>query len=211
MHGAMRKAAQVCGFNRPVGEAHAQSNLKKLVARLNRRQHEEVEAHATAQGSGWVAEIKGAKKRVQEAKREVEDEHECIYSRGVAEHERYMERVVPYKSLRYIRELAEAGRPHEMKAVRLPDGRVTGNKREVLAAVAESFRTQHNTGQKGLGETTRKMVRAPPQVFTKEQSRAIHNRRVTLEEMGTAVQALKRKKSPGVDQLVAEAYHNPMR
>ena len=57
----------------------------------------------------------------------------------MAEHERYMERAVPYKSLRYIRELAEAGRPQEIRAVRLQDGRVTGNKRQVLEEVAQSF------------------------------------------------------------------------
>ena len=62
----------------------------------------------------------------------------------VAEHERYMERAVSYKSLRYIRELAEAGKPQEIRAVRLQGGRVTGNKKEVLEEVAQSFRRQHN-------------------------------------------------------------------
>ena len=41
----------------------------------------------------------------------MEEEHERIYQKVVAEHERYMERAVPYKSLRYIRELAEAEKP----------------------------------------------------------------------------------------------------
>ena len=58
----------------------------------------------------------------------MEDEHERIYQNVVGEHEWYMETAVPYKSLRYIRELAEAGRPQEIRAVRLQDGRVTGDK-----------------------------------------------------------------------------------
>ena len=52
------------------------------------------------------------------------------------------------------------------------------------------------------------MVRALPRVFTAEQSEAIHRSRVTLGEKKEAVRALKRKKSPGVDQLVAEAYQH---
>ena len=74
--------------------------------------------------------------------------------------------------------------------------------------MAQSFRRQHNQGQQGLSETTRRMVQALPRVFTAQQSEAMHRSRVTLEEIKEPVQALKRKKSPGVDQLVAEAYQN---
>ena len=119
-----------------------------------------------------------------------------------------MERAVPYKSLRYIRELAGAGRPQEIRAVRLQDGRVTGNKREFLEAVADTFRGQHNQGQQELRDITRRIVGALPRVFTEEQSKAIHRCRVTLGEITEAVWALKWKKSPRVDQLVAAAYQN---
>ena len=94
------------------------------------------------------------------------------------------------------------------QAVGLQDGRVTGNKNEVLEEVAKSFRRQHNQGQQGLRGTMRQMVQGFPRVFTAEQSEAIHRSRVTLGEMKEAVRALKRKKSPGVDQLVGEAYQN---
>ena len=90
----------------------------------------------------------------------------------------------------------------------LQDGRVMGNKREVLDAVLESFRGQHNEGQQGLGETTQSRVRALPRVFTEEQSEPTHRRTVTLGEKMEAVPARKRKKSPMEDQLVAEAYQN---
>ena len=138
----------------------------------------------------------------------MEEEHERIYQKVVAEHERYMERALAYKSLRYIRELAEAGKPQEIQPVRLQDGRVTGNKREVLEVVAQSFRGQHNQGQQELSRNTQRMVRALPRVFTAEQSEDIYRSRVTLGEMKEAVRALKGKKSPGVDQLVAEAYQH---
>ena len=138
----------------------------------------------------------------------MEDEDERVYQKVVAEHERYMERPVPYKSLRYIRELAEAERPQEIRAVRLQDGRVTGNKGKVLEGVAQSFRRQHNQGQQELSGTTRRMVRALRRVFTAEQSEAIHRSRVTLGEIKEAVRALNKKKSPGVDRLVAEAYQH---
>ena len=138
----------------------------------------------------------------------MEEEHERIYQKVVAEHERYMERAVPYKSPRYIRELAEAGKPQEIWAVRLQDGRFTGNKREVLEEVAQSFRRQHNQGQQELSGITRRMMRALPRVFTAEKSEDIHRSRVTLGEIKEAVQALRRKKDPGVDQLVAEAYQH---
>ena len=52
------------------------------------------------------------------------------------------------------------------------------------------------------------MVRALPRVFTAEQSEDIHRSRVTLGEIKEAVKALKGKKRPGVDQLVAEAYQH---
>ena len=92
--------------------------------------------------------------------------------------------------------------------MRLQDGRVTGNKREVLEEVAQSFRRQHNQGQQELSRITRRMVRALPRVFKAEQSEDIHRRWVTLGERKEAVRAIKRKKSPGVDQLVAEAYQH---
>ena len=114
-----------------------------------------------------------------------------------------MERAVPYKSLRYIRELAEAGKPQEIRALRLQCGRATSNKKEVLEEVAQSFRSQHNQGKQELSGITRRMVRALPRVFTAEQSEDIHCSRVTLGEIKDAVKALKGEKSPGVDQLVA--------
>ena len=138
----------------------------------------------------------------------MEDEHERVYQKVVAEHERYMEGAVPYKSLRYIRELAEAGERQEIWAVRLQDGRVTGNKWKVLEDVAQSFGRQHNQGQPKLSGMTRRMVRALPRVFKAEQSEDIHRRRVTPGKIKEAVRALKRKRSPGVDQVVAEAYQH---
>ena len=45
-------------------------------------------------------------------------------------------------------------------------------------------------------------------MFTAEQSEDIHCSRVTLGEIKEAVRALKGKKSPGVDQLMAEAYQH---
>ena len=188
----------MCGLNRQLGQSQAQPKLQRLVAALRKRQQEEVEARAQTEGAVWQEEVAQAKKRVQAARRAVEDEYERIYQKVVAEHERYMEGVVPYKALRYIRELAEAGRTQEIRAVRLQDGRVTGNEREVLEEVAQAFREQHNQGQQGLSKTTRRMVRALPRVFTDEQSEAIHCSRVTLGEIKEAVPALKRKKSPGV-------------
>ena len=206
VHQATRGAARVCGFNKQEGESQAQPKLQRLVATLRKRPHEEVKARAQAEGAEWQTEVTQAKKKVQEARRAVEEEQERIYQKVVAEHERYMERAVPYRSLRYIRELAEAGKPQEIRAVRLQDGRVTGNKREVLEEVAQSFRKQHNQGQQDLSRITRGMIGALPRVFTAEQSEDIHRSSVTLGETKEAVQALKRKKNPGVDQLVAEAY-----
>ena len=138
----------------------------------------------------------------------MEEEHKRIYQKVVAEHERYMETAVPYKLLRYIRELAEAIKTQEIRRVRLQDGRVTGNMREVLEEVTQSFRRQHNQGQQELSGITQTMVRALPRVFTAEQSEYIHRNRVTLGEIKEAVRALKGKKSPRVDQLVAEAYQH---
>ena len=204
-HQAIRSTARVCGFNRQEGELQAQPKLQRLVASLRKQLQEEVEARAQAGGAEWQMEVTQAKKRVRAARGAVEQEHERIYQKVVAEHERYMERAVPYKSLRYIRELGEAGKPLEIWAVRLQDCRVTGNKQEVPEEVAQSFRRQHNQGQQELSGITRRIVRALGRVFTVEQSEDIHRSRVTLGEIKEAVQALKRKKSPGVDQLVAEA------
>ena len=74
--------------------------------------------------------------------------------------------------------------------------------------MAQSVRRQHNQGQQGLSGTTLRMVQALPRVFTVEKGEAIHRSRVTLGELREAARALKRKKSPGVDKLVAEAYQN---
>ena len=92
--------------------------------------------------------------------------------------------------------------------MRLQDGRVTGNKREVLEDAARSFRKQHNQEQQRLSETTRRMFQALQRVVTAEQSEAIRRRGVMLGETKAAVWALKRKKSAAVDKLVAEAYQN---
>ena len=201
VHQAMRRAARICGFTKQGGESQAQPKLQRLVATLRKRQQEEVEARAPEEGTEWQTEVTQAKKRVRTARRAVEEEHERIYQKVVAAHERYMERAVPYKSLRYIRELAEAGKPKEIRAVRLQCGRVTGNKKEVLDELARSFSRQHNQGQQELSGITRTMVRALPRVFTAEQSEDIHRSRVTLGEIEEAVKSLKGKKSPGVDQV----------
>ena len=192
VHQAMRRAARICGFTKQGGESQAQPKLQRLVATLSKRQHEEVEARAQEEGAEWQTEVTQAKKRVRTARRAVEEEHERIYQKVVAEHER-----------RYIREKTQ-----EIRAVRLQCGRVTGNKKEVLEEVAQSFRRQHNQGQQELSVITRGMVRALPLVFTAEQSEDIHRSRVTLGEIKEAVKALKGKKGPGVDQLVAEAYQH---
>ena len=160
MHQAMRSAAGVCGYNKQGGGWQAQPKLQRLVATLRKRHHEEVGARAQEEGAEWQTEVTQAKKRVRVVGRAVEEEHERIYQKVVAEHERYMEGAVPYKSLRYIRELAEAGKPQEIRAVRLQDGRVMGNQREVVEEVAQSFRKQHNQGQQELSGITRRMVRA---------------------------------------------------
>ena len=80
--------------------------------------------------------------------------------------------------------------------------------KKVLEEVAQSFRRQHNQEQQDLSRITRRMVRALPRVSTAEQSEDIHRSRVVLGETKEAVKALKRKKSPGVDQLVADAYQH---
>ena len=170
VHQAMMSAARVCGFTKQGGEAQAQPKLQRLVATLRKRQHEEVEARAQEKGAEWHTEVTQAKRRVQTARGAVEEEHERIYQKVVAEQEWYMESAVAYKSLRYIRELKEAEKPQEIRAVRPQDGRVTGNKREVLEEVAQSFRKQHNLGQRELSGITRRMVRALQRVFTAEQS-----------------------------------------
>ena len=114
-------------LSRQVGESQAQLKLQKLVATMIKRQQEEVKARAQTEGAVWQEEVAQAKKRVQAARRAVEDEHWRIYQKVVAEPERYMERAVPYKVLRYIWELVEAERPQEIRAVRLQDGPVMGN------------------------------------------------------------------------------------
>ena len=82
---------------------------------------------------------------------------------------------------------------HEIRAVGLQDGRVTDNKLEVLAAVAESLRRQHNQGQRELSGTTRSMVQALPRMFKEERSEAIHHCRVALGAITVGVRTLKRK------------------
>ena len=134
----------MCGFSRQVGESQAQPKLRQLVATLTKRQQEEVGPRAQTEGAMWQEEVAQAKKGVRAARRAVEDEHARICEKVVAEQEWYMEGAVLYKALRYIQELAEAGRPQEIRAMRLQDGRVTGNKQEVLEEVAQSFREQHN-------------------------------------------------------------------
>ena len=134
------------GLAEPVGETQTQPKLQQLVVKHRKRQQEEVEVRAMAEGADWKGEVAQAKKPVQAARRAVQHKHWRIYQEVVAKHERYMERAVPYKSLSYIRELAMAGQAQEIEAVRLQDGRVTGNKLAVLAE-AESFRSQQNQGQ----------------------------------------------------------------
>ena len=196
----------MCAFSKQVGESQAQPKLQRVVATLRKRQQEKVEARAQTEGAVWQEEVAWAKMRVQGARRAVENEHESVYQKVVAEHEWCLERAVPYKTLRYIQELAEAGRPQEIRAVRLRDGRAPGNRQEVLEEEAKSFWEQHSQGQQGLSETTRRMFRALLRVFTEQQSEAIHRSRVTLGEITGVVRAVKRKKSPEVEELVAEAY-----
>ena len=208
VHQAMRRAARICGFTEQRGGVAGTAQAAKTVGHPEETAARGGWGKGAGRGAEWQTELTQAKKRVRTARRAVEEEHERIYQKVVAEHERYMERAVPYKSLRYIRELAKAGKPKEIRALRLQCGRVTGNKKEVPEEVAQSFRRQDTQGQQELSGITRRMVRALPRVFTAEQSEDIHRSRVTLGEINEAVKALKGKKSPGVDQLVAEAYQH---
>ena len=103
---AMTKAATVCRFSRAVGEAQTHPKLQQLVAKLKKRQQEEVKLQAKTEGTDWEEGVAQRKKRLQAARRAVEDEHGRIYQKVVVPHERYMGRSVPYKSLPSIRELA---------------------------------------------------------------------------------------------------------
>ena len=87
LHQAIRRAARVCGFSRQVEETQAQPKLQQLVATLRKRQQEEFKARAQTKGAVWPEEVAQAKKWVQAARRAVEDEHERIYQKVVAEHE----------------------------------------------------------------------------------------------------------------------------
>ena len=91
VHQAMRRAAQICGFTNQGGESQAQPKLQRLVATLRKRQHEEVEARAREEGAEWQTEVTQARKRVRTARRAAEEEHERLYQKVPAEHERYME------------------------------------------------------------------------------------------------------------------------
>ena len=93
--------------NRTVGEAQTHPKLQQLVAELKKRQQEEVEVRAKAEGTDGEAEVAQAKKRA------VEGKHGRIYQSVVAKRERHMERAVRYQSLRYIRDLDEAGQPQD--------------------------------------------------------------------------------------------------
>ena len=149
VHQAMRRAARICGFTKQGGESQAQPKLQRLVAKLRKRHQEEVEAPAREEGTEWQTEVSQAKKMVRTARRDVEEEHERICQKVVAEHERYMERAVPYKSLQYIRELAEAGKPKEIRTVRLQCGRVTGNKKESAGGGGAEFQEAAEPGAAG--------------------------------------------------------------
>ena len=187
VHQATRRAARICGFTKQGGESQAQPTLQRLVATLRKRQHEEVEARAREEGAEWQTEVTQAKKRVRTARKAVEEEHERIYQKVVAEHERYMERAVPYKTAVW--------QGHEQQK-----GSAGGGGAE--------FQEAAQPGAAGAQHITQRMVRALPRVFTAEQSEDIHRSRVTLGEIKEAVRAFKGKKSLGVDQLVAEAYQH---
>ena len=72
------------------------------------------------------------RKRVQVARKEVEEEHERIFGYVVVEQEQSMTHAVSYKSVRFITSLAEQGLLRFMWSNWLVDGRVTSNKQEVL-------------------------------------------------------------------------------
>ena len=153
VHQAMRRAARIFGFTKQGGESQAQLKLQRLVATLRKRQHEEVEGMAQEERAEWQTEMTQAKKRVGTARRAVEEENERIYHKVVAEHERYMERAVPYKSLRYIRELAEAGKPQDIRAVGLQGGRGGTEFQEAAQPGAAGAQRDHTENGKGVTES----------------------------------------------------------
>ena len=88
---AMRRASNMCGFSRQAGESQAQPKLQRLLATLRKGQQEEVEARAGTEGAVWQEEVPRGEKRVRVARRAVEDVHESVYQKVLAEHERYIE------------------------------------------------------------------------------------------------------------------------
>ena len=94
MHGAMRKAANVCGFSSPVEEAQSKPKLQQLVPKLKKRKQEEFKVRAKTKGTDLKAEVAQAKGRVQTAQRDVKDAERRIYKKVMAEHEPCMDRAV---------------------------------------------------------------------------------------------------------------------
>ena len=62
-HRVMKRAANMCGFSRPVGASQTQPKLQQLVAKLRKRKQEEVEARAKTVGAEWREEVLRERRR----------------------------------------------------------------------------------------------------------------------------------------------------
>ena len=208
VHQAMRRAARICGFTKQGGESQAQPKLQKLVATLRKRQQEEVEARAREEGTEWRTEVTQAKKRVRTARRAVEGDtrgYTRKWWRSMRDAWKGRCRTsccgTSESSLRLEKKFENQGGETAVWQGHWQQKASAGGG-------AGEFQEAAQPGAAGANGITRRMVGALPRVYRAEQSEDIHRSRVTLGEIKEAVKALKGKKSPGVDQLVAEAYQH---
>ena len=91
-------------------------------------------------------------------------------------------------------------------AVRLQDGTVTNDPKVVVKEELNSFKRQHNAGDREFSDYTENLISHLPKLYNETQRRNIQGSPFNMPEPDESLHKLKPRKTPGVDGLPAELY-----
>ena len=124
------------------------------------------------------------------------------------EHELYAQHELPYKAIRHLNDAMTDTGHRTITTVRQEDDSLTNDPATVLQATQDGFLRQHTPTQDTLDPDTQAKIDRLSRVFNHTQKRQLEKRPFTIHEVRKAIHSLRQHKTPGYDDLPAEAYYH---
>ena len=203
---AMQRAATACGLHK---RSHQEQetvtphsdlcSMFSAIWRNKRDLHTAIHSH----NSHAQRNVQRIAARLETTRGQLRDWQERRAKDLAQEQQRYLKNPKPYKSLKHVdKVLGETG--HQgIRAVRLQDGTLTNNPKDVIEEVLNTFKRRHNAEDGELSDYTKNLISHLPTLYNQMQRRKMHRTPFTIRALNEMFHKPKPGKSPGVDGLPA--------